>query len=240
MCEIGIALSETLQEKMKLLDETVVQYIEGVFNDSVSLQLNDLCEWVAPHFIAAGVVKDEEDAKEIIRSIAHKMEVNVCESDNEDVRKLDSPVCIHPEPTTKKAPSTWSEEDVDLFRRYGEAAAEQARKEAACVLTLEQVIELTHSPDPKVRKATLRDMCPCHVKDNIEVIWKRIMEMYDDPDPDVRYQVLHDLCDGSPLSREDDVIRTLEAMHSDKDKKVRRRVHQVLTHYRRTGKWNIM
>jgi len=109
-----------------------------------------------------------------------------------------------------------------------------------CVLTPSAVIALTHSSDSKVRKSTLRDMCPCHVKANIEALWQRIMEMHDDPDPKVRYQVMHNLCDGSPLSREADVIRTLESMHNDQDKKVRRQVHRVLTHYRRTGRWNIL
>jgi len=64
--------------------------------------------------------------------------------------------------------------------------------------------------------------------------------MVDDPDPDVRYQVLHNLCDGSPASRETEVVAALEKMHDDPDKTVRRRVHQVLSHYRATGKWNIL
>lgn len=57
---------------------------------------------------------------------------------------------------------------------------------------------------------------------------------------EVRYQVLHNLCDGSPKSREDDVINALEGMHNDEDKVIRRRVHQVLSSYRRTGEWNVM
>ena len=144
----------------------------------------------------------------------------------------------------------------------------------ACrLLTPEEVIAITHDPSPKVRREALRDMCPCHVKRNVESLWARIMEMANDPDATVRYQVMHNLCDGSPACREDDVIRTLEgmfspllpplstspfpssasclplplllltfyaAMHNDPDKKVRRRVHQVLSNYRRTGKWNIL
>jgi hypothetical protein len=29
-------------------------------------------------------------------------------------------------------------------------------------------------------------------------------------------------------------------MHNDDDKLIRRKVHNVLTHYRKTGKWNIL
>jgi len=64
--------------------------------------------------------------------------------------------------------------------------------------------------------------------------------MIDDPDPVVRYQVLHNLCDGSPKIREEEVIKALESMHNDTDPYIRRRVHQVLSNYRRTGKWNIL
>ena len=31
-----------------------------------------------------------------------------------------------------------------------------------------------------------------------------------------------------------------EKMHNDDDKAIRRKVHNVLTHYRKTGKWNIL
>jgi len=109
---------------------------------------------------------------------------------------------------------------------------------SAC--SVEEVIEGTYDPDPKVRRAFLRDMCPCHVKRDVDLLWTRIMEMSTDVNPAVRYQVMHNLCDGSPSWREEEVIRTLEQMHNDPDKKVRRRVHQVLTSYRKTGRWNIL
>jgi len=52
--------------------------------------------------------------------------------------------------------------------------------------------------------------------------------------------VLHTLCDGSPTHMEDKVADALDIFNYDSDKKLRRKAHQVLTHYRRTGKWNIM
>jgi vesicle coat complex subunit len=111
--------------------------------------------------------------------------------------------------------------------------------EDVCV-SLEEFMKATHDPSAKVRKMALRELCPCHVKHDVKEFWDRIIEMIDDEDSEVRYQVLHNLCDGSPASREEDVIEALEKLHNDKDKYVRRRVHQVLTSYRKTGKWNIL
>jgi hypothetical protein len=92
---------------------------------------------------------------------------------------------------------------------------------------------------PQTRKLYLRELCPCHVKRDVEIVWDRILEMTNvrrralltssicddelslfaphthththtqDPDPAVRYQVMHNLCDGSPATRELDVIVAL-------------------------------
>eukprot|EP01133_Synstelium_polycarpum_P005294 gene5294-6137_t len=107
-------------------------------------------------------------------------------------------------------------------------------------LTFEQYLGLTRSKDAGTRRAVLRTMCPCKVKADVEQLWSRIMEMAHDEDPKVRYQVMHNLCDGSPSWREESVITTLESMHNDSDPKIRRRIHNILTHYKHTGKWNIM
>ncbi|KAF2075191.1 hypothetical protein CYY_003496 [Polysphondylium violaceum] len=107
-------------------------------------------------------------------------------------------------------------------------------------LTMEQYLQFTHSEDPKVRLSVLRTMCPCKVKADRDLLWDRIMQMSTDTDPKVRYQAMHNLCDGSPAWREESVIKTLESMHNDTDPKIRRRIHNILTHYKHTGKWNIM
>jgi hypothetical protein len=39
---------------------------------------------------------------------------------------------------------------------------------------------------------------------------------------------------------EDNVADALDIFNNDADKKIRRKAHQVLTTYRRTGKWNVM
>jgi len=101
-------------------------------------------------------------------------------------------------------------------------------------------MEETWSEDSKTRREALRTLCPCKVKKNVKEFWSRIISMIDDPDPNVRYQVLHNLCDGSPKEMEEEVIAAIERLHNDSDKYIRRRCHQILAHYRRTGKWNIL
>ncbi|KAM9940666.1 hypothetical protein ACTFIT_007176 [Dictyostelium discoideum] len=107
-------------------------------------------------------------------------------------------------------------------------------------LTMEQYLSLTYSEDSRTRLATLRTMCPCKVKADIDQFYDRIIEMSKDSDRNIRYQAMHNLCDGSPAWREDAVIQTLESMHNDSDPKIRRRIHNILTHYKHTGKWNII
>lgn len=60
----------------------------------------------------------------------------------------------------------------------------------------QKLIELTKNIDPKVRLQALKQMCPCKVREDIELFWNRIFEMVNDSDPNVRYQVLHTICDG--------------------------------------------
>lgn len=49
-------------------------------------------------------------------------------------------------------------------------------------ITVDQFLELTHSEDPVVRKKALRELCPCHVKHDVERFWQRIIDMRFDPD----------------------------------------------------------
>jgi len=105
--------------------------------------------------------------------------------------------------------------------------------------SFDELIEATHSANPSVRKAALKEFCPCHVKKEIELVWDRIFEMITDEDAIVRDQVVHSLCDGSPKTREDQVISALETLWNDPSEKVRKRVRRALTSYRRTGQWNI-
>ena len=100
---------------------------------------------------------------------------------------------------------------------------------------IKTLIEETQSESPKMRKAALLQLCPCHVRNNVEVVWDRILEMSQDVDAGVRSIVLHNLCDGSPNSRQDEVIQAVEQLANDADLKIRRRARRALAVYRRTG-----
>ncbi|CAM4758209.1 unnamed protein product [Rotaria magnacalcarata] len=63
---------------------------------------------------------------------------------------------------------------------------------------IKTILELTNHVDPIVRQRALKEICPCRVKDDIDVFWERVVEMTDDPADNVREQVLHTLCDGLP------------------------------------------
>ena len=94
----------------------------------------------------------------------------------------------------------------------------------------------THDPDPKLRRAALLSLCPCHVRTDVTKIWDRLFEMQTDEDTGVRSVVLHNLTDGSPRSREAEVVEALERLANDSDPKLRRRARRALSEYRRTGR----
>ena len=101
-------------------------------------------------------------------------------------------------------------------------------------------IEKTKSSNARTRYLALKDICPCRVKEDIDLFWNRIFEMAHDEDALVRSQVLHTICDGSPNHLEQNVLDTLEIFNRDPDQKIRRRAHKVLASYKATGKWNIL
>jgi len=101
-------------------------------------------------------------------------------------------------------------------------------------------LEKTRDKNPKVRLSAIKEMCPCKVKSDIDLFWKRIFEMVNDEDSDVRWQVLHTICDGSPEHLESQVSEALEVFNRDKNPEIKRRAHKVMASYLRTGKWNIL
>ena len=104
--------------------------------------------------------------------------------------------------------------------------------------TIDDLLNETHDPDPRVRKQAARDLCPCEIKTDDPKVWNRVFELTADPDPAVRKSVFHTLIDGSPKARETDVLSALERLHNDPDRKLRRIVRKVLARYRATGKIN--
>jgi hypothetical protein len=43
--------------------------------------------------------------------------------------------------------------------------------------TIEEYIERTKSPNPIERKKALKEMCPCRVLKEFEIIWDRVFEV---------------------------------------------------------------
>eukprot|EP00794_Sanderia_malayensis_P010095 gene10095-11126_t len=106
--------------------------------------------------------------------------------------------------------------------------------------TVEEYITWTHHSDPLERKRALKELCPCHVRADLEQIWARILECTNDPEPIVRDQALHALGDGSPKHLESEIIEIIESKYNDRDPKVRKKARKMLNSYRRTGKWNVL
>lgn len=106
--------------------------------------------------------------------------------------------------------------------------------------SVEEHIRKTQSENPKDRLLALKQMCPCRVKEDIDLFWNRIFEMVNDPDDSVRWQVLHTICDGCPKHLEERVSDALEVFNRDPNSDIRRRAHKVIATYSRTGKWNIL
>jgi vesicle coat complex subunit len=102
------------------------------------------------------------------------------------------------------------------------------------------MLEQTRDPDPSLRRAAVRSLCPCHVQANHPEIWDTLLVLATDPDADVRRDVLHTLADGSPREREQQILMVWEAMYQDPDPKIRKQVRYLLSQYRRTGKINIL
>lgn len=108
------------------------------------------------------------------------------------------------------------------------------------LLEIDDVLELSHDPDPKRRAEAVRVMCPCQLKMDLPRVWDRLIEMARDGDVQVRKNVFHVLADGSPRHREQQIIGVLEQMRNDPDPKLRRHVRRLLAHYHAGGRLNIL
>ena len=104
--------------------------------------------------------------------------------------------------------------------------------------SIAELLEATRDPNPQVRKAATRDLCPCETKVNDPDAWNRVIEMTTDPESEVRRIALHAILDGSPRSRRAEVIRALEGMYHDPHPRLRRQARKVLARHRATGKVN--
>ena len=108
------------------------------------------------------------------------------------------------------------------------------------LLSVDDYINWTYHPNPQERRKALKELCPCHVRADLDQIWNRIFECTSDPDPLVRDQALHALGDGSPHHLEDRIVEIVEKMYNDEDARVKKKARKMLNSYRRTGKWNVL
>jgi hypothetical protein len=61
---------------------------------------------------------------------------------------------------------------------------------------IEQLLELSHSPDAEDRKFAASYLCPCHVRRRIEDVWEALYRMLEDENVEVRRNAWHTLEDG--------------------------------------------
>lgn len=72
---------------------------------------------------------------------------------------------------------------------YQEMKRGEALRLCKSTHNVDVIIGLSEHKDPSVRKAALKEMCPCRVKIDIDEFWDRVLSMVDDPDDAVRQQV---------------------------------------------------
>ena len=87
---------------------------------------------------------------------------------------------------------------------------------------IEELLELSHSPDPDDREQAASFLCPCHVRRRIDEVWDALFRMMEDADVRVRRAAWHTLEDGGKPDdpRLDRLIDQLS--RNETDRQVRR------------------
>eukprot|EP01103_Thecamoeba_quadrilineata_P019439 TRINITY_DN7878_c0_g1_i1.p1 TRINITY_DN7878_c0_g1~~TRINITY_DN7878_c0_g1_i1.p1 ORF type:complete len:246 (+),score=40.27 TRINITY_DN7878_c0_g1_i1:54-740(+) len=215
---------------LQFIDEPIIAYIQLIISEPHPFA--DFVDDLLPLLQDLSPSATQETCTEFVQQLNKEKLVQI--SDEAEVRPnrtLSTPIQMESGPVKKEGFQIYNIERVDqgqIFRNDDN------------VVSLEEFMQGTYSDDPRQRISTLRTICPCRVKKDVDEFWSRIISMVNDPDPEVRYQVLHNLCDGSPNSKEFEIIEAIEKMHYDPDNRVRRKVNQVLSSYERSGKWNIL
>ena len=58
-----------------------------------------------------------------------------------------------------------------------------------CDETIAEYVQRTHDPNPLKRRQALKELCPCHVRQDIPEVWERVFQMLSDESSIVRDQV---------------------------------------------------
>jgi hypothetical protein len=212
-------LADVLQSNISLVDEVSMQYMTDVLVDVKVLPSKTLHDSLATLLIYVGAAEDDEEATRLL----HLISTRLCSSDKRAA------------PDVSEGNNGADDGEEPLRKRKRFSKPPTTKPPTTFVVAEDEVIALTRSEDPKVRKAALRGLRSW--RGISDTMWQRIVEMATDPDANVRYQVVHNLSNERSLTRMDDVIRTLEAMNNDADNKVRRKVCLVLQcYYRQTAK----
>ena len=78
---------------------------------------------------------------------------------------------------------------------------------------IQELLQMSHSADPEYRLQAASFLCPCHVRQSIDEVWKALYRMLEDQDARVRRAAWHTLEDGGKPDDPalDEIIeRTLE------------------------------
>jgi len=137
----------------------------------------------------------------------------------------------------KKMKKVYEDEETQMEKKEEKQLLE---KLAVSTIDFKEMLILSNNVDANIRLMVIKRLCPCQIKDEIDMFWQRIFQAADDPCPKIRYQSLHNMCDGCPMEYELKVAEAIEKFNRDEDKDIRRTAHKVLASYLRTGKWNIL
>ncbi len=84
-----------------------------------------------------------------------------------------------------------------------------------------ELLEMSHSDDPKERLVAAQFLCPCHVRKRIGEVWTALYRMLEDPDLKVRRAAWHTLDDGGRPA--DPILEEIfaRALENESDRRIR-------------------